>query len=150
MLIDAGVERIHLCTPSNKAVDEIISRLSQRGFIGEYTSTDFSKFDLDENLLRVGSCEYNASPIVKKHSLDNRVNKIINPAIASIEKQLEKANEISKNQYHDDHVREFLQDVGIFPQSTSNLRLKEFKEFVHGLEVKYKKLGKIDFFMKKK
>ena len=28
MLIDAGVQRIHLCTPSNKAVDEIISRLS--------------------------------------------------------------------------------------------------------------------------
>ena len=28
MLIEAGVNRIHFCTPSNKAIDEIISRLS--------------------------------------------------------------------------------------------------------------------------
>jgi len=34
MLITAGVQRIHLCTPSNKAVDEIITRFSEKGFKG--------------------------------------------------------------------------------------------------------------------
>ena len=34
MLIDAGVQRIQICTPSNKAVDEIITRISTNKFIG--------------------------------------------------------------------------------------------------------------------
>ena len=91
MLADAGIKRIHLCTPSNKAVDEIISRLSQNGFIGEHTSTDFSKIDLIENLLRVGSCEYEASPVIKKHSLDVRINNCLKPALQSNLNLLEKA-----------------------------------------------------------
>ena len=115
MLMDAGVKRIHLCTPSNKAVDEIISRLSQRGFIGEHTTTDFTKIDLKENLLRVGSCEYQASPVVKQHSLDVRINKLLKPAIAKLEDELAIAKEIIQNQFQDIEIFDFFKMINIDP-----------------------------------
>jgi len=111
MLADAGIKRIHLCTPSNKAVDEIISRLSQKGFIGEHTSTDFSKIDLEENLLRVGSCEYEASPVIKKHSLDVRINNCLKPALQKNKEMLEQAEEIIRNGVLDEDIEKFNESV---------------------------------------
>ena len=53
--------KIIICTPSNKAVDEIVSRLSLKGLYKGHLS--------DEDLLRVGSIDYNPSEDIKKHSL---------------------------------------------------------------------------------
>ena len=34
MLLTSGVKKLMICAPSNAAVDEIISRLSNKGLIG--------------------------------------------------------------------------------------------------------------------
>lgn len=35
MLLGAGIKKILVCAPSNAAIDEIVSRVSARGFVGE-------------------------------------------------------------------------------------------------------------------
>ena len=40
MLLSCGVKKIMVCAPSNAAVDEVISRISSRGFIGEQDPKD--------------------------------------------------------------------------------------------------------------
>lgn len=69
MMFPACKKRILICTPSNKAVDEILRRISSKGLLG---------VDLEEKeLLRVGSTEYQGGEDIKKYSLDQRVNRAI-------------------------------------------------------------------------
>ena len=35
MLLSCGIKKIMVCAPSNAAIDEIIYRISTKGFIGE-------------------------------------------------------------------------------------------------------------------
>lgn len=72
MLMGAGVKKILICAPSNAAVDEIITRVSQRGFVGVNMNKTDTK--IEEMLLRIGSMEYEPSPIVKRHTLDERTS----------------------------------------------------------------------------
>jgi hypothetical protein len=71
MLLGSGVKKILICAPSNAAVDEIITRVSERGFVGINTN-DSSDSKIEDMLLRIGSMEYEPSPIVKRHTLDDR------------------------------------------------------------------------------
>jgi hypothetical protein len=69
MIFNSCKRKILICTPSNKAVDEILTRLSAKGLLG----TEME----DKDLIRVGSSEYQAEETIKKHSLDQRVNRVI-------------------------------------------------------------------------
>jgi hypothetical protein len=60
--------RILVCTPSNKAVDEILSRVVNKGLIGHELS----------GIVRVGSAEYQGEPSVRSYGLDHQVNLIFN------------------------------------------------------------------------
>jgi hypothetical protein len=62
MLISSGVKKILICAPSNAAIDEIISRVAERGWIGNKLNV---MPKLDDALLRLGSMEYEPSKIVK-------------------------------------------------------------------------------------
>ena len=106
MLITAGVQRIHLCTPSNKAVDEIITRFSEKGFKGN-VATNHQR-NLVTDLLRVGSMEYEASPAIKQHSLDVRINRALKPALVKAEMRLE-INQIVENGKDNEELRQFLE-----------------------------------------
>lgn len=68
MLIASGVRKIHVCAPSNAAVDEILQRLSVKGLLGCE-----SKVDMKQYLLRIGALEYEPNPAVKQHTLDVRL-----------------------------------------------------------------------------
>lgn len=57
MLLSSGVTKIHVCAPSNAAVDEILTRISTRGLLG----ISSLPADLKKMLLRIGSNEYDAS-----------------------------------------------------------------------------------------
>jgi hypothetical protein len=59
MLMTAGISKIHVCAPSNAAVDEILSRVSSRGLIGSEPQ------DLKKLLLRIGAVEHEVSPLIK-------------------------------------------------------------------------------------
>lgn len=74
MLLSSGVKKILICAPSNAAVDEIITRLSLRGLVG-VTGQFHSPSFVEETLVRLGAMEYEPSPIVKKHTLDVRLEK---------------------------------------------------------------------------
>jgi hypothetical protein len=77
MLISSGVKKILICAPSNAAIDEIISRVSERGWIG----TNLREMPkIEEALLRIGSMEYEPSKIVRQHTLDERLMIALNGA----------------------------------------------------------------------
>ncbi len=61
MLVFAGVKKIHVCAPSNAAVDEILTRVSTKGLI-EVTK---DPAELKKLLLRVGAFEHEPSPLIK-------------------------------------------------------------------------------------
>ena len=69
MLISAGARKIHVCAPSNAAVDEIVSRLSTQGLIGITNERE----ELKKYLLRIGHMDYEPSDDIKCHLLDNRL-----------------------------------------------------------------------------
>lgn len=54
MLIFSGVQKIHVCAPSNAAVDEILARISGRGL--QNVTSDPN--ELKKILLRIGANEY--------------------------------------------------------------------------------------------
>jgi superfamily I DNA and/or RNA helicase len=85
MLLSSDVKKILVCAPSNAAVDEIVSRLSTRGFIGEpdpdslYPDSILSDgSSADGVLLRLGAVEYDPSPDVRRHTLDERLIEVLN------------------------------------------------------------------------
>lgn len=59
--------KIHVCAPSNAAVDEILSRIGNKGLIG------FENEDLTSMLLRVGALKHNPDPAMKRFSLDEKI-----------------------------------------------------------------------------
>ena len=71
MLVSTGPKKILICAPSNAAVDEIVTRVAQHGFVGRGPGPDTAK--IEKMLLRIGSMEYEPSPVVKKHTLDERL-----------------------------------------------------------------------------
>jgi senataxin len=73
MLVFSGVKKILLCTPSNAALDEIVSRVTQRGLLGCSEEKAFKVTDL----VRVGAIEYEPLPCVRKHTLDEQVEKLL-------------------------------------------------------------------------
>ena len=77
MLISSGVKKILICAPSNAAIDEIITRVAERGWIGNKLNV---MPKLDDALLRIGSMEYEPSKIVKQHTLDERLLVALNGA----------------------------------------------------------------------
>lgn len=68
-MVSKKCKRILICTPSNKAVDEILSRISGKGLLG----VDIK----DEEIVRVGSTEYQPVEGIRKHSIDQMVNRRI-------------------------------------------------------------------------
>lgn len=72
MLMSSGAKKLLICAPSNAAVDEIVTRVSARGFVG-YDSNHADTTKIEEMLLRIGAMEYIPAPIVKKHTLDDRL-----------------------------------------------------------------------------
>jgi superfamily I DNA and/or RNA helicase len=71
MLIKAGVRKIHVCAPSNTAVDEILTRMS-KGLMGCEKDVD-----MKEMLLRMASPNYETSLIVKQYELEERLRKYL-------------------------------------------------------------------------
>ena len=85
MLLSSGIKKILVCAPSNAAIDEIISRISSRGFIGEPDSNVYDHTSIlaegataDGMLLRIGAVEYDPSPEVRRHTLDERLTEVMN------------------------------------------------------------------------
>lgn len=83
MLLGAGVKKILVCAPSNAAIDEIVSRVSSRGFVGDADPHDLDSFMADGvtpdgMMVRIGAMEYEASEEVKKHTLDERLQEVLN------------------------------------------------------------------------
>jgi hypothetical protein len=75
MLMSSGAKKILICAPSNAAVDEIVTRVAQRGFVG-FDSNHVDRAEatkIESMLLRIGAMEYTPSEIVKKHTLDDRL-----------------------------------------------------------------------------
>lgn len=83
MLLSSDVKKIMVCAPSNAAVDEIISRISASGFLGCPEGKEADSI-LEEGclpdgmLVRLGALEYEPSPEVKKHTLDERLQNTMN------------------------------------------------------------------------
>lgn len=75
MLLTSGVGKILVCGPSNAAVDEIITRLSTKGLIRPKELPQGVEFPerMAKMIVRLGSMEYEPSPVVKKHTLDERM-----------------------------------------------------------------------------
>lgn len=83
MLLSSGIKKVLVCAPSNAAVDEIISRLSSHGFVGEPDPTAKESIleegaTADGMLLRIGAVEYEPSPDVARHTLDKRLMETLN------------------------------------------------------------------------
>ena len=76
MLVYSGVKKVHVCAPSNAAVDEILTRVSSKGLIEVTKEAN----DLKKLLLRVGAFEYEPSPLIKQHTLDVRLKEVLNDA----------------------------------------------------------------------
>lgn len=70
MLLFSGVQKIHVCAPSNMAVDEIVRRVSEKGLIG----VTRDNAELKKLLLRIGAPSYKPVPKVMQHTLDERLN----------------------------------------------------------------------------
>lgn len=80
MLLDSGAKKVMVCAPSNAAIDEIVSRIANNGFIGSPQKGDNHSILGNENasvadglLLRIGAADYEPSPEVKRHTLDQRL-----------------------------------------------------------------------------
>jgi len=60
MLMSSGAKKILICAPSNAAVDEIVTRVAQRGFVG-FDSNHVDRAEatkIESMLLRIGAMEY--------------------------------------------------------------------------------------------
>lgn len=73
MLLNGGASRIHICAPSNSAVDEILVRILQRGLPGIATTHQ----ELLSIITRIGASEYTApdeiAPFSLKEKMDTKV-----------------------------------------------------------------------------
>jgi superfamily I DNA and/or RNA helicase len=83
MLLSSGVKKIMVCAPSNAAIDEIVVRIGVKGFLGQPNEKDEQSileegFSPDGMIVRLGALEYDPSPEVKKHTLDERLQETMN------------------------------------------------------------------------
>lgn len=76
MLIFSGVKKIHVCAPSNAAVDEILARISQRGIIGVTKETEVMR----KMILRLAAFEYDSDSLINQFTLDTRLKEVLNDA----------------------------------------------------------------------
>ena len=91
MLINAGANKIHVCAPSNAAVDEILHRLSSEGISG---MTKDNK-ELKKLLLRIGAMEYEPVQQVKQHTLDERLKESLhNTRVSDLKEQISCCEEL--------------------------------------------------------
>ena len=73
MFFARGAKRVHVCTPSNTAADEVMLRLSKPGGL-----VGIKDSDRDKMLLRVGASEYEALfPEIQKYSLEDQMTKLM-------------------------------------------------------------------------
>ena len=80
-------QKIMVCAPSNAAIDQIITRIIDKGLIGlrdlkeqqrkekkekdiSSDSEDYELPDLTQSLVRITGAEYQADSHIKKHTLD--------------------------------------------------------------------------------
>lgn len=71
MLLDSTpnhLSTIHVCAPSNCAVDEILTRIRIRGLVGITEDPE----ELKQFILRVGAPEYEAPDLIKEYTLEDR------------------------------------------------------------------------------
>ena len=114
MLIGSGVRKIHVCAPSNAAVDEILARVSQRGLMGSEKEVDMKKM-----LLRIGAMEYEPSPTVRQHTLDVRLQESLREAriheakekVACVEELLAEIKKGFSMDVQNNRYRQLLQKV---------------------------------------
>ena len=66
--------KIHVCAPSNCAVDEILTRVKDRGLVG--ISSDVA--NLKKLVVRVGAPEYEPDDHIKEFTLQARCQEIVN------------------------------------------------------------------------
>ena len=83
MLLSCDIRRIMVCAPSNAAVDEIITRIVSGGFLGSADDRDLDSileegYQPDGMIVRLGALEYDPGPLVKKHTLDERLTQVMN------------------------------------------------------------------------
>ena len=91
MLLACGARKIHVCAPSNAAVDEILARLSLYGLTGITKDKD----ELKQYFLRIGSIDYEPQESVKPHLLDNRLaEQLTSERIYSLKEQIAFADEL--------------------------------------------------------
>ena len=91
-------QKIMICAPSNAAIDNIISRVIERGLIGmkglkdknknmnkhgeetkeeedEAEDSDYEPPDLSQTMIRITGADYQAAADIKKHTLEQRIIK---------------------------------------------------------------------------
>ena len=76
-----------VCAPSNAAIDQIVSRIVERGLIGlkglkdrrskedsssseSSDSDEWEMPDLTQQLIRITAVEHNSDTVIKKHTLE--------------------------------------------------------------------------------
>lgn len=69
MLLNGGANSIHICAPSNSAVDEILVRILQRGLPGIATTHQ----ELLSIITRIGASEYTAPDEIAPFSLKEKM-----------------------------------------------------------------------------
>ena len=74
MLIYSGASKIHVCAPSNAAVDEILARVAEKGLL----TLDQNVLSAKGLLLRLGAQEYDPTDTVKQHTMDERLKQVMN------------------------------------------------------------------------
>lgn len=91
MLVGSGAKKIHVCAPSNAAVDEVLSRLSTQGLTGITRERE----ELKKHLLRIGSIDYEPTETVKQHLLDNRLTETLtSEKVYCLKQQIDFAEEL--------------------------------------------------------
>jgi hypothetical protein len=65
--------KIQICAPSNCAVDEILTRVKDRGLVGYTTEAS----EITKLVVRVGAAEYEPNDHIKNLTLDSRVRELV-------------------------------------------------------------------------
>ena len=91
MLLASGARKIHVCAPSNAAVDEILTRLSLHGLTGITKDPE----SLKAYFLRIGSLDYEPNENVRRHLLDTRLTEqLTNERVYNLKEQISYAEEL--------------------------------------------------------
>ena len=72
--LKSNLKTIHVCGPSNCAVDEILARVNSNGLVGLTTNGE----QLKNLVVRVGAPEYEPAESIKEFTLQARCQEIAN------------------------------------------------------------------------